>query len=103
MTVGGVNVILDFAYNPHGLTALTEALNNVPAKRRLYLCGQGGDRSDKDIYDLTKVIRDADPNAIIVKELPTKLRGRIPGEVPNLIRKYLTIWITQRIEHCQLN
>jgi UDP-N-acetylmuramyl tripeptide synthase len=89
MDVGGVNVVVDFAHNPHGLSALTEALNTLPAKRRLYMCGQGGDRSDADIYQLTKVIRDAASDAIIVRDMPSKLRGRKPGEVPALIRQYL--------------
>jgi cyanophycin synthetase len=89
MEIGGVNVLLDFAHNPHGLLALTGALNNIPAKRRLYLCGQGGDRSNDDIYQMTKVIRDAEPDAIIVKEIRTKLRGREPGELPALIHRYL--------------
>lgn len=89
MEIGGVKVLLDFAHNPHGLLALTDALNNVPAKRRLYLCGQGGDRSDDDIYQMTKVIRESEPDAIIVKEIKTKLRGRELGELPALIRQYL--------------
>ena len=90
MEIGGVKVILDFAHNPHGLSALTQALSSFPAKRRLYLCGQGGDRSDEDIFELTKVICSANPDAIIVKELPGKLRGREIGEVPALIQNYLT-------------
>lgn len=88
--VGGVKILLDFAHNPHGLKALTEGLTNVPAKRRLYLCGQGGDRSNDDIFQLTKIIHGADPEVIIVKELPAKLRGREPGEVPALITQYLS-------------
>lgn len=90
MNIGGVKVILDFAHNPHALVALTDTLNNIPAKRRLYLCGQGGDRSDADIHHMVKVIRDADPDTIIVKEIPNKLRGRTLGEVPALIRQYLS-------------
>ena len=87
--LGGVKLLLDFAHNPHGLTALTQALSQIPATRTAYLCGQGGDRSDADIFELTRVIRDADPNVIIVKEIPGKLRGREPGEVPALITRYL--------------
>lgn len=89
MDVGGVKVVIDFAHNPHGLMALTTALSSVPAKRRLYMCGQGGDRSDADIYQLTEVIRSAEPDAIIVRDMPSKLRGRAPGEVPALIHQYL--------------
>ena len=89
MDVGGVKVVIDFAHNPHGMSALTTALSSVPAKRRLYMCGQGGDRSDADIYKLVEVIRNAEPDAIIVRDMPSKLRGRQPGEVPALIHRYL--------------
>lgn len=89
MDIGGVKVIVDFAHNPHGLSALTTALNNVPAKRRLYMCGQAGDRSDADIHGMVKVIRDAEPDAIIVREMPSKLRGRTPGAATALIHKFL--------------
>lgn len=89
MDVGGVKVVIDFAHNPHGMSALTTALSSVPAKRRLYMCGQGGDRSDADIYKLVEVIRNAAPDAIIVRDMPSKLRGRRPGEVPALIHRYL--------------
>lgn len=90
MEVGGVKVIVDFAHNPHGLSALTTALQTIPAKRRLYLLGQAGDRSDQDIYEMTRVIHDAQPDTIIVKELPDKLRGRDFGDVPKLIKGYLS-------------
>ena len=90
MDIGGVKTVLDFAHNPHGLAALTKALGTIPANRRLYLCGQAGDRSDEDIYGMTKVIREAEPDEIIIKELPGKLRGRELGEVPALIRGYLS-------------
>lgn len=89
MEIGGVKVVVDFAHNPHGMSALAQALNSLPAKRRLYMCGQGGDRSDTDIYQLTKVIRDAEPDSIIVRDMPSKLRGRAPGEVPALIHANL--------------
>lgn len=87
--VGGVTTLLDFAHNPHSLMALTQTLSAVPSKRTLYLLGQGGDRSDDDIRDMTRVIREADPDTIIIKEIPSKLRGRAPGEVPALIRRTL--------------
>ncbi|GLQ21359.1 Mur ligase family protein [Algimonas porphyrae] len=87
--VGGVTAMLDFAHNPHSLKALTQTLNSVPADRRLYLLGQGGDRSDEDIRRMTQVIREAEPDTIIIKEIPSKLRGREAGEVPALIRTFL--------------
>src|SRR5690606_7587112 len=47
--VGGARVWIDFAHNAHGLAALVEALRALPARRRLLLFGQAGDRSDADV------------------------------------------------------
>ena len=89
MRIGGVSILVDFAHNPHGLTAIVEAVEGVPANRRLFLLGQAGDRRDQDIRDLARIVWQARPDRIIVKELPTKLRGRELGEVPALIEDEL--------------
>jgi UDP-N-acetylmuramyl tripeptide synthase len=89
MRIGGVSILVDFAHNPHGLTAIVEAVEGVPANRRLFLLGQAGDRRDQDIQDLARIVWQARPDRIIVKELPTKLRGRKLGEVPALIEDEL--------------
>jgi len=88
-TVGGVTAVVDFAHNPHGLTALLAMLEDQPAKRRLILLGQAGDRSDSDIRALTRTAWQARPERIIVKELGEVLRGRAEGEVPALINEEL--------------
>ena len=82
---GGITVLVDFAHNPHGVAALADAVKDIPAKRRLFLLGQAGDRSDEDIREMTRVVWDTSPGMIVVKELETKLRGRKPGEVPAVI------------------
>ena len=88
--LGGVTVLVDFAHNPHGVGALIDSLQNIPAKRRLYLLGQAGDRSDDDIRELTRVVWRDKPARVIVKELPKSLRGRQPGEVPQVIADELS-------------
>ncbi len=85
MNIGGIRILVDFAHNPHGVTALVDAVKDIPAERRLFLHGQAGDRSDEDIREMTRVIWNGGPDMIIVKELGTKLRGRQPGEVPAVI------------------
>ncbi len=85
MDVGGATVLIDFAHNPHGVAALAEAVAEVPAKRRLILIGQAGDRSDEDTRELTRAAWLARPDMVVVKELTTKLRGRIAGELPAVI------------------
>ena len=89
LNVGGVNVLLDFAHNPHGVSALAEAIKDMPSRRKLFLLGQAGDRSDDDIIDITKAVCSADPDMIIIKELPSALRGRQPGETTAIILKAL--------------
>jgi UDP-N-acetylmuramyl tripeptide synthase len=85
LEIGGVKILVDFAHNPHGVAALAAAVKDVPAKRRLFLLGQAGDRSDEDICEMTRAVWDARPDMIIVKELETKLRGRELGEIPAVI------------------
>lgn len=89
MNIGGVNILIDFAHNPDGVRALADTVRAVPAKRRLFLLGQAGDRSDSDIREITKAVTEAEPDAYIVKELATALRGRMPGEVPAIILETL--------------
>lgn len=87
--LGGVTVVLDFAHNPHGVEALLGALKAIPAKRRAVLLGQAGDRSDADTAELTQTVWRSQPDLVVVKELPGKLRGRALGDVPALIRAEL--------------
>ncbi|MDH3695118.1 MAG: Mur ligase family protein, partial [Gammaproteobacteria bacterium] len=82
MEIGGIKILIDFAHNPHGVAALVEAVKDIPAKRRLFLLSQAGDRSDEVIREMTRVVWDARPDMIIVKELESKLRGRKIGEIP---------------------
>lgn len=87
--VGDVSVVVDFAHNPHGLAALLATLEHLPARRRLVLLGQAGDRRDSDIQDLVRTTWRTGPDRVIVKEMLSNLRGRSPGEVPRLITEEL--------------
>ncbi|MGI9395346.1 MAG: Mur ligase family protein [Boseongicola sp.] len=87
---GGITLLLDFAHNPHGVAALSDAVQGIPAKRRLFLAGQAGDRSDDDTRELTRAIWNAKPDMVVIKELPTKLRGRNVGELSAIIDDELT-------------
>ncbi len=89
MEIGGVQILVDFAHNPHGVAALASAVADVPAKRRLFLLGQAGDRSDEDSCELARAIWAARPDRVIVKELETKLRGRPKGELPAVLKAEL--------------
>ena len=83
--LGGVDALVDFAHNPHGLEALLEMAAALPAERRLVLIGQAGDRSDTAIRDLARIVWQARPDRIVIKEMRKYLRGREAGEIPRLI------------------
>ena len=49
LEIGGIQILLDYAHNPHGMSALVGLAQKLPAKRRLVMVGQAGDRSDEAI------------------------------------------------------
>jgi cyanophycin synthetase len=85
----GVRVLLDYAHNPHGLTALLDIARTLPAERRLLVLGQAGDRDDEALRDFARAALPFQPDRVVVKELPEMLRGRQPGEVPAILEDEL--------------
>ncbi len=83
----GVRVLVDFAHNEHGLSAMAQTVAGMDAQRRLVLMGQAGDRSDELIADLVRAAMQARPDCLVICELPGYERGRRPDEVPALIRQ----------------
>ncbi len=89
--IGGVQVLLDYAHNPDGLLgflAVAEQLRGGTGRFAILL-GHAGNRQDSDIEELARVAARSRPDLVVVKEIPTHLRGRAPGEVPRLIRNAL--------------
>ncbi len=84
-SVKGARVFVDFAHNTHSISAVTEALATIPAKKRFVMIGLGGDRSDNDIRDATKSALSIQPDYLVAVELPKHLRGRELGDVSRLI------------------
>ena len=83
--LGGVQLIIDYAHNPHGLAALGELMAALPAQRRLVLIGQAGDRPDGAIRALARAALGLRPDRVVLKEMERYLRGRRPGEIPDLM------------------
>ncbi len=81
----GATVLLDYAHNPHGYEALRPLVFALPAKRRILLFGQAGDRDDQALRDLAAAAARFAPDLVILKEMPALLRGRQPGEVPAIL------------------
>jgi UDP-N-acetylmuramyl tripeptide synthase len=87
--IGGARVIADFAHNPHGMQALLELGRNLPARRRLLVTGQAGDRTDSDIRDLVRAAAGIDLDRVIIKRMSKYRRGREDGEVSAMMRDEL--------------
>ena len=83
----GVRIIVDFAHNEHGVQSLATTVAALQATRVVLMMGQAGDRNDEAIIDLTRAGCAMQPDRLLVCEMPGYERGRMPGEVPELIRK----------------
>lgn len=83
--LGGVRLVIDYAHNPHGMAALADMVAAMPARRRLVLIGQAGDRSDEAIRALARSVLALRPDRVVLKELERYLRGRQPGEIPGIM------------------
>ena len=87
--LGGVTALVDFAHNPDGMQALFSAAAAIPAKRRLALIGQAGDRDEPSTRGMARAAVEAGIDHIVIKELTEHLRGRALGELPALIEDEL--------------
>ncbi len=84
--VGGVTAVVDYAHNPGGLRALCETAMSFPATRRVLLLGQAGNRDDDQLRALVQAALSVTSfDHVIIKDMPTLLRGRAPGDVPRVI------------------
>jgi UDP-N-acetylmuramyl tripeptide synthase len=83
--LGGARVLLDYAHNPDGMSALVRVAKTLPANRRLVMIGQAGDRDDEAIRELARVAWLLQPDHIVVNEMDQYLRGRSMGEVPTIL------------------
>jgi UDP-N-acetylmuramyl tripeptide synthase len=86
-SVNGARVFVDFAHNPHSISAITSALAALPAAKRFVLLSHAGDRSDEDIRGLVSGAFALRPDLVVLAENPKYLRGRALGEVPDLMRQ----------------
>ena len=85
--VDGVKVLLDFAHNPHGLSAVVDMAGKIEANRRLLITGQAGDRGDQDIRDLAHASAGLSFDRVLIKRLDKYSRGRKAGEAAKMLRE----------------
>ena len=82
----GARVIVDFAHNAHSIAAVCDTMALMPAKRRFLMLSQPGDHSDQVINEVTTTALKFRPDLIVAAEIADHLRGRMPGEIPEIIR-----------------
>jgi cyanophycin synthetase len=88
--LGATTVLLDYAHNPEGLAGFLRVATALRGAGRLGLAlGQAGNRGDDDIRALARVAAGFHPGRIVLKDIDGFLRGRRPGEVPDLLQDEL--------------
>jgi cyanophycin synthetase len=89
----GIQVLLDFGHNPHGVRAMLSMARRLMADRadsRLWVSlGQAGDRSDTDLKDLAEAVWESRPHRISLREVAGYERGRDSGEVVGIMQDAL--------------
>jgi len=83
----GATLIADYGHNPDAILALVNAIETMPAKRRLVVISGAGDRRDEDIRQQTRILGDAFDAVILYQDQCQ--RGRADGEVLALLREGL--------------
>jgi UDP-N-acetylmuramyl tripeptide synthase len=84
----GVQIVVDFAHNEHGMLALADVVRRSGAERIVLLMGQAGDRRDRDIEEFTNAACSMQPDRLLVCDFPGYERGREPFAVAQLICDY---------------
>ena len=86
----GVQVLVDYAHNPEGLTGLLQVVEGLRGGGRLgLLLGHAGNREDRDLERLAAAAAGFRPTLVVLKELEGYRRGRAPGEVPRILHEAL--------------
>ena len=87
----GVRILVDYAHNPEGLRGLLRVAGTLRAAggRLGTLLGHAGNRQDAEILALAQAAAEFAPQLIVIKENEAHLRGRPPGETPQLLHAAL--------------
>jgi UDP-N-acetylmuramyl tripeptide synthase len=88
---GGVQVLVDYAHNPEGLSGLLELARSLlrNGSRLGLVLGHAGNRDDRAIEQLAETAARFEPALVVVKELDAYRRGREVGDVPRILRAAL--------------
>jgi cyanophycin synthetase len=81
--IGDFHILLDYAHNFSGYQSVIQFLNTLNASRLVGIIGMPGDRMNKAIFEVGKIVGQVF-SKIYIKE-DKDLRGRNPGEVPGIL------------------
>ena len=87
MDFRGATLIADYGHNPDAMLALVQAVEAMPAQRRVVVISGAGDRRDEDIREQTRILGRAFDVAVLYQDACQ--RGRADGEVLALLREGL--------------
>ncbi len=80
-------LIADYGHNPDAIEALVDAIDNLPAKKRIVVISAAGDRRNEDIRLQTQILGDVFDEIVLYQDQCQ--RGRSDGEVLGLLREGL--------------
>ncbi|MBT3068263.1 cyanophycin synthetase [Rhodoferax sp. U11-2br] len=83
----GATVIADYGHNPDAMSALVQAVQSMPARKRSVVISGAGDRRDEDIRQQTQILGQAFDDVVLYQDQCQ--RGRADGEVIALLREGL--------------
>ena len=97
-TYRGATLIADYGHNPDAIKVLVDAIDSIPANRRIVVVSGAGDRRDEDLSQQTEILGGAFDDVILYQD--NCQRGRSDGEVIALLRNGLknasrTTWIEE--------
>jgi len=83
----GATLIADYGHNPDAIQALVNAVDNMPARKRVVVISGAGDRRDEDIREQTRILGAAFDDVLLYQDACQ--RGRADGEVIALLQQGL--------------
>jgi cyanophycin synthetase len=83
--VGGVHVLVDYAHNPAAIEAISDLVRQIwGSEHAVAAVTLPGDRRDDLIADCARTVADSFHRVVLYEDVD--LRGRAPGEVPEIVR-----------------
>jgi cyanophycin synthetase len=83
----GFRLMIDYAHNAHGITALTDFVRELGAERLVAVLGLPGDRRDADLRECAQIAAGVFDEVVLREDIDK--RGRASGEVCEILHAEL--------------